>query len=62
VLWCGGLEVGAATFVWRGVIGELGDLLALGVTAAMGEEVVRRLGGLIGAIGVLAVVVLGTSS
>jgi hypothetical protein len=27
-----------AAFVWRGFIGELGELLALGVTVAMREE------------------------
>ena len=38
MLWCGGSGVGVAIFVWRGVIGELGELLALGVA----EEVVER--------------------
>jgi hypothetical protein len=49
-------------FVWRGVIGELGELLALGVTVAVREEVVGRLGGLLGANRVLVIGVLGTPS
>ncbi len=51
-----------ATFVWRGVIGELGGFLALGVTVAMGEEVIGRLGGLLGANKDLVVGVLGAPS
>jgi hypothetical protein len=46
-------------FVWRGVIGELGELLALRVTVAMREEVVGRLGRVLGVDGILVIGVLG---
>ena len=59
VLWCGGSGVGVAAFVWRGVIGELGELLALGVTVAMREEVVGRLGGVLGVDRIPVIGVLG---
>ena len=48
-----------AAFVWRGVIGELGELLALGVTVAMREEVVGRLGEVLGVDGIPVIGVLG---
>ncbi len=59
MLWCGGLGVGVVAFVWKGVIGELGELLALGVTVAMREEVVGRLGRVLGVDGILIIGVLG---
>ncbi len=46
-------------FVWIGVIGELGELLALEVTVAMREEVVGRLGGVLGVDGIPVIGVLG---
>ena len=54
-----GVEVGVMAFVWRGVIGESGELLALGVTMAMREEVIGRLGGVLGVDGIPVIGVLG---
>ena len=59
MLWCGGLGVGVVAFVWRGVIKELEELLALGVTVAMREEAVGRLGGVLCVDGIPVIGVLG---
>ncbi len=48
-----------AAFVWRGVIRELGEFLALGVTVAMREEVAGRLGGVLGVDRIPVIGVLG---
>ncbi len=60
--------MGGRELVWRrlcgerGVIGELGEFLALEVTVAVGEEVVGRLGGLIGVDGIIVVGLLRAPS
>ena len=43
VVWCGRLSVHVAAFVWRWVVGVLGELLGLGVAVVMGEEVIQRM-------------------
>ncbi len=53
------MGVGVVAFVGRGVIGELGELLALGVTVAMRQEVFGRLGRVLGVDRIPIIGVLG---
>jgi hypothetical protein len=43
VLWCGRLSVRVVAFVWRWVVGVLGELLGLGVVIVVGEEVIQKM-------------------